>query len=88
MYQMMLCNRTSRYDIAAEAVRSGALFNSSVAPVAHSMASFFMHCAAKDKEYILAQGKGESSRWFLGTEDVLSGFMIDPETTFQTPEFH
>ncbi|KAI6025181.1 XFP N-terminal domain-containing protein [Pisolithus microcarpus] len=55
-FDMMLCNGTSRYHLAAAAVRAGALFNSKVSCVAHEAASFFMHRAAKDKEYIYVHG--------------------------------
>ncbi|KAI6157830.1 XFP N-terminal domain-containing protein [Pisolithus tinctorius] len=55
-FDMMLCNGTSRYHLAAAAVRAGALFNSKVSRVAHQVASYLMHCAAKDKEFIYAHG--------------------------------
>ncbi|KAH7927923.1 D-xylulose 5-phosphate/D-fructose 6-phosphate phosphoketolase [Leucogyrophana mollusca] len=56
-FDMMLCNHTSRYDVAAAAVRAGALFNAHVSTDAHESASFIEHVASKDKEYILQEGK-------------------------------
>ncbi|KAI5989622.1 XFP N-terminal domain-containing protein [Pisolithus orientalis] len=55
-FDMMLCNGTSRYHLAAAAVRAGALFNSKVSCVAHQVASYLMHRAAKDKEFIYTHG--------------------------------
>lgn len=63
--QMMLCNHTSRYHVAAAAVRGGALRNPRVAVDAHALASFFMHLAQKDREYILQNGKGACTLIFL-----------------------
>jgi xylulose-5-phosphate/fructose-6-phosphate phosphoketolase len=56
---MMLCNHTSRYHVAAAAIRGGALHNQKVAAVAHEKGSYVMHQAAKEREYIFANGKGE-----------------------------
>jgi len=56
-FDMMLANHTSRYHIAAAAVRGGALINPRVQAVAHIRAAGFMHLAAKDKDYILLNGK-------------------------------
>ncbi|KAF8920240.1 phosphoketolase [Mucidula mucida] len=55
---MMLCNQTSRYDIALDAVRGGALGNPKVAVSAHEIESYLKHLARKDKDYIYANGKG------------------------------
>ena len=55
---MMLANKTSRYDVAAAAVRGGALFNPRVQATAHLRAAEFLHMAVKAKDYILANGKG------------------------------
>ena len=57
--QMMLCNHVSRYDVAASAVRGAALHNAKVATKAHEMASYIMHLATKDKEYIYREGRGK-----------------------------
>ncbi|KAI5982856.1 xylulose-5-phosphate phosphoketolase [Pisolithus marmoratus] len=46
----------STYHLAAAAVRPGAPFNSKVSCLAHEVASYFMHCAAKDKVFIFAYG--------------------------------
>lgn len=61
---MMLCNHTSRYDVAAAAVRGGALHNPKVSVNSHELASSFMHRAQKDREYIYANGKGGDSFFF------------------------
>ena len=58
----MLCNDVSRYHVAAMAVRQGGLHNAKVQPIAHELATLFMHMAQKDKEYIYRHGEGESSR--------------------------
>ncbi|KAF7327423.1 putative phosphoketolase [Mycena kentingensis (nom. inval.)] len=54
---MMLLNKTSRYDVAAAAIRGGALSNPKVAVSAHELESFVKHLAVKDKEYIYANGR-------------------------------
>jgi len=56
---MMLCNGTSRYHIAAAAVRAGAPFNTKVSTVAHEVASYLLHLASKDKDYIYTNGQGK-----------------------------
>jgi xylulose-5-phosphate/fructose-6-phosphate phosphoketolase len=56
---MMLCNRTSRYHVAAAAIRGGAQFNPKVAVDSHEMVSYVMHLAEKERDYIFANGKGE-----------------------------
>jgi xylulose-5-phosphate/fructose-6-phosphate phosphoketolase len=56
---MMLCNKTSRYHVAAAAIRAGASHNQRVAIDAHEKASYVMHLAQKTKEYIYANGKGQ-----------------------------
>lgn len=56
---MMLCNNVSRYHVAAAAVRAAALHNAKVAIKAHETASYIMHLAAKDKEYIYREGRGK-----------------------------
>lgn len=58
---MMLCNHTSRYDVAAAAIRGGALSNPKVAVSAHEHESFIAHLAQKEREYIYANGKGLSA---------------------------
>ena len=62
---MMLCNRTSRYHVAAAAIRGGALFNPKVAVDSHEMSSYVMHLAEKEREYIYANGKGMFITVFL-----------------------
>jgi xylulose-5-phosphate/fructose-6-phosphate phosphoketolase len=56
-FDMMLCNKTSRYHVAAAAIRGGALHNPTVSIDAHELASYVMHLAQKDKEFIYANGK-------------------------------
>ena len=58
-FDMMLCNRTSRYHVASAAIRAGAQCNPKVALEAQEKASYVMHLAQKDKDYILANGKGK-----------------------------
>jgi len=60
MTQMMLCNRTSRYDVAAAAVRGGAIHNAKVAVDAHELESHLMHKKAKVKAWIYKHGEGEA----------------------------
>ena len=59
-FDMMLCNRTSRFDVAIAAIRGGARVNPKVAVEAHELAAYVRHLAQKEKEYILENGKGES----------------------------
>jgi len=56
-FDMMLCNHTSRYHVAAAAIRAGALHNAQVALDAHELASYVMHLAQKEKEFIYANGQ-------------------------------
>ncbi|KAJ7672138.1 phosphoketolase [Mycena polygramma] len=56
-FDMMLCNHTSRYDVAVAAIRGGALSNPKVAVTAHEDASYIKHLAQKERDYILANGK-------------------------------
>lgn len=58
---MMLANRTSRYDIAAHAVRQGGKYNPKVQVVAHELASNLLHLKQKDRDYINLHGMGEFS---------------------------
>ncbi|TBU24036.1 phosphoketolase [Dichomitus squalens] len=55
-FMMMLLNRTSRYDVAAQAVRAAALLNPRVEIDAHKTVSHILHLAQKHKEYILQHG--------------------------------
>ncbi|EMD34065.1 hypothetical protein CERSUDRAFT_117575 [Gelatoporia subvermispora B] len=64
-FAMMLVNHTSRYHVAAAAVRGAALANPWVEVDAHARISEYMHMAKKDEEYILANGKDPE-----GTFDV------------------
>ncbi|KAI0041191.1 phosphoketolase [Auriscalpium vulgare] len=56
-FDMMIANHTSRYDIAAAAVRGGALHNPKIQAESHQLATFFMHLAQKDRDYIYEFGK-------------------------------
>jgi xylulose-5-phosphate/fructose-6-phosphate phosphoketolase len=62
---MMLLNHTSRYHVAATAVKDAAVHNSRIAVHAHERVSHIMHLAAKDTEYIYANGKGELQVFFF-----------------------
>ena len=55
-FMMMLLNKTSRYDVAAQAVRAAALINPRVEIDAHKTISHILHLAQKDKDYILEHG--------------------------------
>ena len=55
-FMMMLLNKTSRYDVAAQAVRAAALINPRVEIDAHSTISHILHRAQKVKDYILQHG--------------------------------
>jgi xylulose-5-phosphate/fructose-6-phosphate phosphoketolase len=59
-FDMMLCNKTSRFDVAIAAIRGGARVNPKVAVEAHELAAYVRHLAQKEREYILENGKGES----------------------------
>lgn len=59
-FDMMLCNRTSRFDVAIAAIRGGARVNSKVAVDAHQLSAYVRHLAQKEKAYILENGKGPS----------------------------
>ncbi|KAK7032816.1 putative phosphoketolase [Favolaschia claudopus] len=56
-FDMMLCNHTSRFDVAAAAIRGGALSNPKVAVNAHGHESFIKHLAVKERDYIYRHGK-------------------------------
>ncbi|KAF8630323.1 hypothetical protein AX15_002996 [Amanita polypyramis BW_CC] len=55
-FDMMLCNNTSRYDVAVAAIVGGAQKNSHVAADAHTLISYFQHKARVDKKYIYEHG--------------------------------
>ena len=80
----MLCNHTSRYDVAIAAIQGGALHNSKVAVSAHQTVSYLKHIAQKDKEYILANGQGmsEGSTSFIWLMPAL-----DRPGVFDVPTF-
>ncbi|KAF9466555.1 phosphoketolase [Collybia nuda] len=56
-FDMMLCNHTSRFDVAIAAIRGGALHNPKVAVSAHEHESYIKHLAQKERTYIYANGK-------------------------------
>lgn len=58
---MMLVNHTSRYHVAAAAVRGGARHNPQICTDAAELAARFMHMVEKDHEYILKYGEGRIS---------------------------
>ncbi|KAH9945234.1 phosphoketolase [Epithele typhae] len=64
-FMMMVLNKTSRYDLATEAIRSAALLNPRVEIDAHKTISHILHLAQKDKDYIMAHGADRE-----GTFDV------------------
>ncbi|KDR79038.1 hypothetical protein GALMADRAFT_244780 [Galerina marginata CBS 339.88] len=56
-FDMMICNQTDRFSIAASAISSGSQFNSKVAVYSHQKCSYLRHLKQKEREYILANGK-------------------------------
>jgi len=56
-FDMMLCNKVSRYHVAAAAVRGGALRNERVSVVLHEAVSHFMHLAEKARQYAVEHGQ-------------------------------
>ncbi|KAG6856505.1 hypothetical protein H0H87_003698 [Tephrocybe sp. NHM501043] len=56
-FDMMLCNHTSRYDVAIAAIRGGSHFNERVAVDAHGMISYIKHMGQKERDYIYKHGK-------------------------------
>lgn len=58
---MMLCNNTSRYDVAIAAIRGGAQVNPKVAVDAHTEISGLRHEAQKARDYVLEHGKGKKT---------------------------
>lgn len=87
-FDMMLCNGTSRYHVAAAAVRGGALVNEKVAVDAQKLVSEFMHRAQKAKEYALLNGQGQ---YLLRSTCALQfsdrTFITDAPDTYDTPTF-
>jgi len=55
-FQMMLCNRTSRFHVAAAAVRGGARVNPKVSVVEHELVSELLHDAEVYRKYAHEQG--------------------------------
>lgn len=86
--QMMLCNKTSRYHVAAAAIRGGAFHNPNVSINAHEMASYVMHLAQKDNDYIQTNGKGQIIQLLVDVFGcTLMTYCPDPNDTFDTPKF-
>ena len=83
---MMLCNKTSRYDVAIAAIAGGARTNPRVAVDAHTLISYFQHRARLDKKYIYENGKGKHSD-FVDLSAVNVQCNLDPVGTFDTPTF-
>lgn len=83
---MMLSNKTSRYHIAATAIRAGVHYNPSVAIDAYEKSSYALHLAQKDKDYIYANGKGELPDSKCACRHILTKHS-DPDGTFDTPKF-
>ncbi|KAJ6466558.1 phosphoketolase [Mycena vitilis] len=68
-FDMMLCNHTSRYDVAVAAIRGGALSNPKVAVNAHEYESYIKHLAQKERDYIMANGKDHDDTFETPTFD-------------------
>ncbi|KIJ44413.1 hypothetical protein M422DRAFT_228537 [Sphaerobolus stellatus SS14] len=56
-FDMMLCNRTSRFHVAAAAVKGGALVNPKVAVVDHVLVSELLHEAESYHKYAFEKGE-------------------------------
>ncbi|KAL1744164.1 XFP N-terminal domain-containing protein [Schizophyllum fasciatum] len=56
-FDMMLANHTSRFHVAAAAVRGASLRNEAVAVDAHKLEAQLKHMAEKERQYIYATGK-------------------------------
>ncbi|TFK75126.1 phosphoketolase [Pluteus cervinus] len=56
-FDMMLCNHTSRYDIACSAIRGAARSNPHVMKDAHVKESLMKHMARKERDEIYATGR-------------------------------
>jgi xylulose-5-phosphate/fructose-6-phosphate phosphoketolase len=56
-FDMMICNSTDRFNVAINAIRGGAQFNSKVAVYSHQKSTYLRHLMQKEQEYILANGK-------------------------------
>ncbi|KAF5342246.1 hypothetical protein D9611_001667 [Ephemerocybe angulata] len=56
-FDMMLCNHTSRFDVAKAAIQGGAKVNPKLAVSAHEVCSYLEHLSKKEKEYIYKEGK-------------------------------
>ncbi|OBZ72463.1 putative phosphoketolase [Grifola frondosa] len=55
-FSMMLLNHTSRYHVAAEAIRGAAMSNPQVEIDAHELISYVLHLAEKAKDYAIEHG--------------------------------
>lgn len=84
----MLLNETSRYHVAAAAIRGGATVNPRVAIETHKVMEF-LHMAEKAKQYAFEHGEGEDFRFIFRFIFCLSDrdMYLDPEGTFDTPTF-
>jgi xylulose-5-phosphate/fructose-6-phosphate phosphoketolase len=81
---MMLCNRTSRFDVAIAAIRGGAEFNPKIAISAHELESSIKHMAQKEREYIYKNGQGELTLFSRMRKTDRS---VDHDYIFETPKF-
>ena len=84
----MLCNNTSRFDVAAAAIRGGARHNRHVAVDAHELESHIMHLKKKEKDWIYEHGKGKSLLEKCKIQDRSTWLLcVDRDGTFENPEF-
>ncbi|KIJ25684.1 hypothetical protein M422DRAFT_55874 [Sphaerobolus stellatus SS14] len=56
-FHMMLCNRTSRFHVAAAAIKGGTVVNPKVAVVDHELVSGMLHEAESYKKYAFENGE-------------------------------
>lgn len=86
----MLCNHTSRFDVAIAAIRGGAAHNPRVAVVAHEAESYIKHMAQKERAYIYQHGKGQVVMFiicFWLIDLFFFSLYLDHDYIFDTPKF-
>lgn len=55
-YQMMLCNRTSRFHVAVAAIQGGAKVNPKVSVVEHELVASLLHEVRKYRKFAFEHG--------------------------------
>ena len=90
-FDMMLRNHVSRYHVAGEAVRGGALFNERIALRSMELGGELQGRIKSNQKYILEHGTGEF-KLFLGIVSWVCflhvHFFVDPAGTYDVPTFN